>query len=403
MAINDPDEYAWQLFFFLNRPAKSGMAGEADPSGKFGEVNPNASLVWETWALASGQDSEVFLENGDTPPRDWDHLERPGKPRRLQLSVDLEQEWIEQLARKRSASASVPADRFAKTFPPLGDNKEVRVNRVTFKNIVAKNMFSKEGLEALRDTAIAKADRFYIQMDTGAKEIKAYWLPLPDECSKQKYLWRIGPDGKAYGLVAMHIATKDLPMWFWADFGHKDCETGDGACRAGGYQGLESKPVDRTTRGCRAKHGTDGVRNETRGTVWENYILRGTQTAFVNPMGGPTELSNPVIESTEPHSSCITCHAYASIGPPKSGLEYVDSHAQNRSAGIPCAPWFQPSPPNNCDYKPIDPSVFHYVQADFMWSTVLHAPPQEAENQLAIFDRPYISIPVLFSPHFSPY
>src|SRR2546423_1295494 len=61
LALNDPDEYAWRLFFFLNHPAKLGTAGIPDASKKFGELDPDGSLVWETWALVSGDEqSEVF-------------------------------------------------------------------------------------------------------------------------------------------------------------------------------------------------------------------------------------------------------------------------------------------------------------------------------------------------------
>jgi hypothetical protein len=85
MALTNPDEYAWHVFFFLNRPAKSGTAGIADENRKFGDVAGNVSMVWETWALTSGQAaSEVYKPNGSRPD-DWDHLIPP--PYQSELTI----------------------------------------------------------------------------------------------------------------------------------------------------------------------------------------------------------------------------------------------------------------------------------------------------------------------------
>jgi hypothetical protein len=92
MALTGPDEYAWRLFFFLNRPAKSGTAGIADETRKFGDTAGNVSMVWETWALASGRaDSEVYKPDGSRPD-DWDRLKRD--TRLLVLDTNLENESV---------------------------------------------------------------------------------------------------------------------------------------------------------------------------------------------------------------------------------------------------------------------------------------------------------------------
>ena len=54
-ALTTPDEYAWRLFMYLNRPAVPGKAGVADPARSFGDVAGQVSMVWETWAMASGR------------------------------------------------------------------------------------------------------------------------------------------------------------------------------------------------------------------------------------------------------------------------------------------------------------------------------------------------------------
>src|SRR6516164_10717090 len=52
-AANQPDEYAWRLFLFINRQAKAGCAGVADPEKPtVKEYGPDKAVVWETWALA---------------------------------------------------------------------------------------------------------------------------------------------------------------------------------------------------------------------------------------------------------------------------------------------------------------------------------------------------------------
>ncbi len=56
MAINHPSEYAWKLFFYLNRQAQTGTAGKPDLS-KNGITNydDDMSTVWESWADETGR------------------------------------------------------------------------------------------------------------------------------------------------------------------------------------------------------------------------------------------------------------------------------------------------------------------------------------------------------------
>src|ERR1700733_1792083 len=71
-ALNDPDEYAWQLFFYLNRPARAGRAGKADWRKKFGDFDSEGALVWESWALASGGDKSELFRPDESDPDKWD-------------------------------------------------------------------------------------------------------------------------------------------------------------------------------------------------------------------------------------------------------------------------------------------------------------------------------------------
>jgi hypothetical protein len=323
LARENPDEYAWQLFLFLNRQAQSGSAGAPDLMKKFGELDPNAPVVWETWALASRDDkSEVFLPNG-AKPVEWDKLVRTDSKLGLILSSNIKLQMMIAAEEVLDLNKNTVGQRIEKfgagvgIFPPDRSRQEVRINRSAFDSVRDQGMFSDAGLRMLLKEARDTNNHFLISVPRGSKEIKAEWVPLTQESEKMRYFWREGPgsDGKSqvYGLVALHITTKDLPNWFWADFGHVDCEDGQNACD--GYKREEwNYPVDSTTRGPSANHGSNGVRRETRGTVWENYILRGTQTEFTYATGKPTILSNPVIEKIKQRSSCISCHARASIG-----------------------------------------------------------------------------------------
>jgi hypothetical protein len=176
-------------------------------------------------------------------------------------------------------------------------------------------------------------------------------------------------------LVALHVITKDLPNWFWADFGHTDCEIQKGACDPASIKQIfgddftqeeaKTEPVDPTTRGPSAPSGSNGIRKETVGSVWQNYILRGTQIDFVTPFGTPTILSNPVIENTFQNSSCLSCHARASVGVRKVGTNGVPSPLLNKLS--PSDPTLGAPDPGLFGAGPGQDSI-NYLQADFIWS-----------------------------------
>jgi hypothetical protein len=378
LAYSNPDEYAWKLFFFLNRPAQSGRAGIADKSKKFGDFSPETPLVWETWALASGGDtSEVFLPNGTKPT--WEGLVRAQKPRTLILSPNLERRMIEVLQEKLSAPHKVvnQGGHSGRPEPHERDDRsdatkdeEARMNHEAFRSIVEDQpMYNADDLESLFEKAKRLQDRDLIKIRQAAKEVKAEWLPLTDESQKLRYIWREGPgtDGKAtrpYGLVGLHIISRDLPNWFWATFIHEDCVTGKDLCM-GIHETCGIEPHDSTTHGPHGigSHGSNGVRNETRDTIWSNYILQGTQTDFVKPTGEGWVLANPAIEPVS-SSSCISCHAYASVGKRIPNREHVNSPEGYIKSGPPVSTTF------GVNADPEQPAEIVYLQTSFMWTPV---------------------------------
>src|SRR5215468_965252 len=63
LALTNPHEFAWQLFLYLNRQARAGVAGEVDPTKpSIAQFDADRPVVWETWALASGLDLDFSVD-----------------------------------------------------------------------------------------------------------------------------------------------------------------------------------------------------------------------------------------------------------------------------------------------------------------------------------------------------
>jgi hypothetical protein len=52
-----------------------------------------------------------------------------------------------------------------------------------------------------------------LQFDPAAVEVKAVYRPLGGVLTKENCHWNYAADGKAYGLVALHIMSKQIPNW----------------------------------------------------------------------------------------------------------------------------------------------------------------------------------------------
>jgi hypothetical protein len=344
-ALSQPDEYAWQLFLFLNRQAKAGCAGVADPTKKdLKDYDPDTDVVWESWALASSADSEVFLADA-AKPVPWDRLgagKRPAPAAKLDINL--------LLATQRLLALGPAELRSDKTLRELlvvspADGFEVRVNRATFETVRDNGWYSKAGLVKAYQQAQATNNPDFIQFPPMAKAIKAAWRPIDDPGQKDRYHWRT-VNGKPYRLMALHVITKDLPLWFWCDFIHADLDP--------------SEPVpsrDTTTRGPGALHGKNGVRDETVGSKWANYRLKGSQVAFTDARGQPTKLGNQMLEgfNNVKLSSCITCHATARID--DKGVKQSNTFF----LGVP--------PPGTF----ATPAGVPLLQTDFLWSLPFRA------------------------------
>lgn len=328
-AFSFPDRHAWDLFISLNQPAlKSGHTrGVPDCSAQFGA--PNSTSTWETWRLAR---TEVFLPDGAEPP-EWNDTSLPSGG--VGETPGLEDTFhnIEKLAE----AAFDPEDGIFQGFGGIG---ETRMNRSTYEFIKENCLWSKDGLQRYAAAAL-EGKKPQINLPVESVEVKAVWLEFTqkaiDEGAYKRY-YTSEHDGKLYGLTSFHILTKDVPKWFWATFHHKDAPENE-------YE----LPDD---------YGPPAI---VVGTVWENYVLGGTQIDFVDNVGRPNILSDHYIEFGFQRSSCITCHSQASGSPDDS------------------------SPPRQTvDVGTPDPGAFlkdgklFYLPTDFLWSIPFRARAETA-------------------------
>ena len=341
------DEYAWRLFVALNWPADPATR-LPDTRAHLGEGRP---VVWETWRSAGS----VYLDHGADPG--------PWLPARAE----------ERLPDRRFESVS------AKDLPnlrhivggvmvpvggPLLESRrltEIRMNRATFEFVRARELYNIEG--QLRAYAAADGTTF----PYGAKEIKAKWRPIrEDERSRYHTLEVPLADGtrRLYGLTGLHIASKDLPTWFWATFEQVDNPS------LPDNEGWRLPSRDRFACGeekpdCNRAPAGIGL----EGTVWQYYRLRGTLTRYTDARGEPQRLANSELEAgMQDSASCVTCHSRAAIAvargaPVRLGIfdtrESVSPEPGLRRRGFigrPEATWFEPA---------VGP---RFRSLDFVWS-----------------------------------
>jgi len=293
-AVDWPSKHAWELFIALNHPAidENIERGVADCSKPIG--TPGTTAVWETWRNAS---TEVYLADGAEPP-DWSDTSLPdAKPGTVPEIHTFE--LATAADRKRQLSFHDSASRFHPAFSPedgvfrdVGGFGETRMNRSAYEFIRRQCLYSADGQKRYAK-AIEDGKKPPVSFPPDAIEVKAAWLDFEKEktpTDKQRTYYSAEYEGKKYGLVALHIITKDIPNWFWASFHHVDAPENK----------FESPD-------------TFGRPTILDGTVWQNYRLGGTQVDFVSPTGSATILSDHYVEFGFQRSSCITCHATAAI------------------------------------------------------------------------------------------
>jgi plastocyanin len=392
-AMNSPSRHAWNLFLSLNHPAKSpdSLRGVPDPSKRVGDAG---LTVWETWKSAG---SEVFLADG-SHPGSWEDLTKnnsPSRPKSFDLpksltihAAHLGIPLSDALTQRNQLKAKLKkdSDLFRKLskqmqlldgidpdgiFQGQGGFGETRMNKATYEFIVNNGLYNVEGQESLF-LQIANEGRAALTFPEDSIEVKSGWIALSADDLKpggkgERFHKGIGTDGKTYGLVTLHIITKDVPKWFWCSFRQIDGPT------------PQIPSVD-----------TFGRPSSLSGTKWQYYELSGTQTDFTNAIGKPTLLSDPYVEKGFEKTSCITCHAMANIGAP-SNLPQGDRLSFARidptvvldakvdpDLGSPIG-----TPPTSMFFADKTMTKMKYIQLDFLWSLSRAQRKQSKDNKSA--------------------
>ncbi|MBB6097319.1 hypothetical protein HNR42_000733 [Deinobacterium chartae] len=308
-ALNAPNQVSWELFARVNQPAP-GTPPEANES------------LWETWAT----DEDTFLDPNNAravpaptfcrqnPPTVPDYALRcpvwPGETYRPETPLDSKQQVVADQS-QQGHPHSPPALQDAPGVP----DELVYRNRIAFDYIVENGLWYVEGLQD------AYFRGFEVSFPLGSIEVKSNWKEIA-ESDKARYHWKRGANGKLYGMTAMHLMSKDLPIWTWQTFEHVDnpgrcdfigCHDSFGQVPADvPPQAVMNRtyPAEQLTPAVLALFERYGVREQFR-----NYRLKGSQNEFTDNTGRPTLLGNSVTEQGfVPTSSCTTCHARASAG-----------------------------------------------------------------------------------------
>ncbi len=366
MAVNCPDQFAWQKFVEVNMPAGGGQvafqtyASDADTfpcppvDAEACRVNPNAAgcPIWPTVAVPK---PSLFT----------------------QRSVRL-------LAGHRD-STKLPEDN---CWAYYNSNVElVYRNRATFDYIVAHGLWYVEGIE----TQFEKG--FVYDFPMNSVEVKTNWLLLsPEQVQAGRFyvVMMAKPHSKdkkllPYGLAAMHISSKDLPNWFWATFEHVD---NWGRCDfLGCHDSFGTIPANippHDPQLCQTYPGgelTPALKQMLAKLppVFQNYRLKGSMTDFTSPTGSPNLLGNSITEAGfVPTASCITCHSRAAVQATASGNPGTLganglSPYQNVAGFTPENQSYNGTPDPNWYYSGNHPIRRYAVQTDFVWAIPFQA------------------------------
>lgn len=296
------EEFAWDLFLYMNWPAKPGERGVPDPTKSLAD---RSQSTWETW--------KDLREAIVADPAPWETL--PASPdvgfysmRRIpQISSDAH--WISDTI----------------NIPPREALFGLRMNKAAFDYILSENLNTVEGQLAF----VADPTREQINFPREAIEVKPTWIFLNAQvCNETSCPFHVANiTSGAVGLTGLHIMSKVQENWFWATFEHVDNQANTNAP-------MIIPPT------ARAEEVNARMQAQLAGTVWENYMLRGAQWDFVDSAGNPTFLANTQIETRfQPSSSCMTCHSLASRGSQAAGVIPLFQLNPDFEGWVGKAPW----------------------------------------------------------------
>jgi hypothetical protein len=362
LAVNCPDQFAWQKFVEVNLPV-GGVGG---------------NVAFQTYS----SDADTF----PCPPVDLAtcraNPKATGCPVWPTVAVAKPSLFTQRSVRLLAGhhdSTKLPEDD-CWDYYNLNNVEIVYRNRATFDYIVAHGLWYVEGVE----TQFEKG--FVYDFPVDSVEVKTNWLPLTDaqvKAGRFHTVMMTNPNtgkNQVYGLAAMHISSKDLPNWFWATFEHVDnwgrcdflgCHDSFGTIPANipphEPQLCQTYPAGELTPALKQMLAK-------LPPVFQNYRLKGSMTDFTSPTGSPNLLGNSITEAGfVPTASCITCHSRAAVQATASGNP--GTLGANGLSPYPNVAGFTPenqsyngAPDPNWYYAGNRPIRHYAVQTDFVWA-----------------------------------
>jgi hypothetical protein len=315
----DPASLAWDLFLYVNWPAKPGVRGVPDPSRPLGAT----PAVWQTWKEVH----EIYLAGG-VAPGSWDDGGLQGPTTASLTEID------------GTVLNDVNGNPITYT---------VLLNQGTFEYLVSRALYGWTGQAALR-----KAGAALVAFPTSAMEVKASWKildPISDKDRMDHYLVaqilipqdRGAPPLKAtVGLTGLHLTSKALPRWIWITFEQIENPVT-----------TEAKPpllpMDPAVTRVNA-----AMQTALAGTPYAYYQLMGVQTEDTI-VGAPVLLASTQMETKfQRSSSCLTCHALASISTGKRARLPLFTLSAGNLVGTTGAPPTAPFGPGADQYSALD-------------------------------------------------
>lgn len=346
----NPDRYAWKVFIALNKPQSS-------PG--------NNNVVWENWI-----DSGLVYDDPNNKPK-WP--EGGNAPIKYDLKINLASRVELSLDPSQKSVAQEPG------LPRYdGELEEIRMNRATFNYIVRNKLWYLEGQQ---EAAKSGED---LSFPPESIEVKAVWKTINPQDRPYYHSQKILGEGQSfqnYGLVALHITTRDIPNWFWATFEHVDNPRRGKSLPSKDRFGLSGTRPSPAVLAMFKKAGL--------GSEWQNYRLEGSQFEFTDGAGKPTLVGNSEIEGVEfedvmKSSSCITCHARSAVD--REG-KFPDPYRRRN-------PFQGYIGPSNSRWFLNASGKKRYMQRDFVWSL------SRARCQcISLPSQSFKSIVKLFTPH----
>lgn len=322
----DRGNCAWQHFVQLNSP-----------------TNATAPKNWETTYRSS---ETVYLPTGCPPPAWGQPLPTP--PPAVQQQAQKLPGYVQGAVihnlgdvNKFQVNGLVLKDKWGGAVL-----YQILMNQDTFNYIYQRALYNVEGQEqAARNNQPAN-------FPATSFELKTSWIWLGNDAAKYNELkgtYYIVPayyekvvNGVSQGYVVgnaamagMHVINKQQPDWIWITFENVNNPTYTQAK-------LELPVPDYAVR------ANQTYQKQLQGTVFASYQLDAVQLSFEDPK----LMANSTIESAfQKESSCMTCHALASVKPNGSYFNLVNSQGGNVG-------YYTGKPPDMPGWTPLD----------FVWS-----------------------------------